>query len=202
MKITVPPWRASRNTLMTRFIMRCVILCGSEGSSGAHLSLESSRARLRASLCRSTSFSRSPENCPGSHSDSKGSIRDPESLPPWSLPTSSWPLSASMLPVAPYPDQRPLRVGSHREPPEFPRFEGERAGKLEPLQILGWPPLGGKERGLSEDGTEDDRALLLAQHARLVAGGEEALQRRGVGQRVDAIMGFRHVPPSVPHELG
>src|SRR5215218_5534029 len=44
MKITVPPWRASRSTLMTRFIMRCVILCGSVGFSGAHLSPESSRA--------------------------------------------------------------------------------------------------------------------------------------------------------------
>src|SRR5215213_1520060 len=112
------------------------------------------------------------------------------------------PYLQASLPVPPYPDQRPLRVGSHREPPEFPRFEGERAGKFEPLQILGWPPLGVEERGLGEDGAKDDRALLLAQHARLVAGGEEALQRRGVGQWVDATRVLRHVPPSVPHEPG
>src|SRR5918998_5362718 len=88
------------------------------------------------------------------------------------------PYLQASLPVLPYPDQRPLRVGSHREPPEFPWIKGERVGKLEALQALGWPPLGGEERGLSEDGAEDDRALLLTQHARLVAGGIEALQRR------------------------
>src|SRR5919112_2789481 len=85
------------------------------------------------------------------------------------------PYLQASLPIPPYPDQRPLRVGSYREPPEFPRIKGERAGKFEPLQILGRPPLGVEERGLGEDGAEDDRALLLAQHTRLVAGGEEAL---------------------------
>src|ERR671910_3563164 len=84
------------------------------------------------------------------------------------------PYPQASLPVPPYPDQRPLRVGSYREAPEFPRIKGERAGKLEPLQILGRPPLGGEERGLGEDGAEDDRALLLAQHTRLVAGRIEA----------------------------
>src|SRR5215212_8131606 len=81
MKITVPPWRASRSTLMTRFIMRCVILCGSEGSSGAHPSPECSSARLRAASCRCARSSRSWENWPGSHSDSKGSSRAPEPSP-------------------------------------------------------------------------------------------------------------------------
>jgi hypothetical protein len=115
------------------------------------------------------------------------------------------PYPQAPLLVPPYPDQRPLRVGGHREPPEFPRIEGERAGKLEPLQALGRPPLGVEERGLGEDGAEDNRPLLLAQHARLVAGGEEALQRSGVGQRVDAargVQGRRRVRPSVPHEPG
>jgi hypothetical protein len=70
------------------------------------------------------------------------------------------------------------------------------------LQILGRSTPGVEERGLGEDGAEDDRALLLAQHARLVAGGEEALQCRGVGQRVDAARVPRHIPPSVPHEPG
>src|SRR4028119_1510791 len=42
--------------------------------------------------------------------------------------------------------------GGPREPPEFPRIEGERAGKREPLQALGRPPLGGEECGLGEDG--------------------------------------------------
>jgi hypothetical protein len=73
---------------------------------------------------------------------------------------------------------------------------------LEPLQALGRPPLGGEERGLGEDGAEDDLALLLAQHARLVAGGEEGLQRRGVDLLPEAATGLRHVPPSVPHEPG
>src|SRR5918997_3318842 len=104
-------------------------------------------------------------------------------------------LQASLL-VPSYPDQRPLGIGSYREPPDFPRIKGERARKFEPLQILGWPPLGVEERGLGEDGAEDDRALLLAQHARLVAGGIEALQRRGVGQRANAARALRHVPPS------
>src|SRR5918995_6028169 len=90
------------------------------------------------------------------------------------------PYPQASLPVPPYPDERPLRVGSNREPPEFPRIEGERAGKLEPLQALGRSSLGVEERGLGEDGAEEDRALLLTQHARLVAGGEEALQRRAV----------------------
>src|SRR5215208_252861 len=41
---TVPPWRASRTTLMTRFIMRSAILSGSVGSSGARPAPDSSRA--------------------------------------------------------------------------------------------------------------------------------------------------------------
>src|SRR5215211_7429444 len=106
------------------------------------------------------------------------------------------------LPVPPYPDEGTLRVGSHREPPELPRIERERAGKRELLQALGRSPPGVEERRLSEDSAEDDRPLLLAQHARLVAGGEEARQRHRVGQRVDAARRFRHAPPSVPHELG
>src|SRR5829696_6907201 len=57
------------------------------------------------------------------------------------------------------------------------------------------PPLGLEQRRLGEDGAEDNRTLLLAQHARLVAGLEEALKRRGVGQRVNAAGGPRHVVP-------
>src|SRR5215218_3885186 len=91
------------------------------------------------------------------------------------------PYLQASLPVPPYPDQRPLRVGGYREPPEFPWVEGERAGKREPLHTLGRPPLESEERGLGEDGAEDDRALLLARHARLVAGGEEARKCRSVG---------------------
>ena len=34
------------------------------------------------------------------------------------------------------------------------------AGNLESLQTLGRPPLGVEERGLSEDGEQDDRKLL------------------------------------------
>jgi len=49
------------------------------------------------------------------------------------------------------------------------------------LEALGRPPLGLEQRRLGEDGAEDNRTLLLAQHARLVAGLEEALKRRGVG---------------------
>jgi hypothetical protein len=51
-------------------------------------------------LWRCASSSRNPENWRGNHSDWKGSVLEPESLPPWSLPTSSWPLYASMLPGA------------------------------------------------------------------------------------------------------
>src|SRR5215218_38034 len=112
------------------------------------------------------------------------------------------PYPQASLPVRSYPDECTLRVSSNREPPEFPRIEGEQAGKREPLEALGRPPLGGEERGLGEDGAEDDLALLLAQHARLEAGGEEALQRRGFGQQVDAARGLRHVPPSISHEPG
>src|SRR5215217_8897610 len=57
------------------------------------------------------------------------------------------------------------------------------------------PPLGLEQRRLGEDGAEDNRTLLLAQHARLVAGLEEALKRRGVGHRVNAAGGPRHVVP-------
>src|SRR5215207_9433549 len=110
------------------------------------------------------------------------------------------PYPQASLPVPPYPDQRPLRVGGYREPPEFPRIEGKRAWKLEPLQALGRPPLGVEERGLGEDGAEDDRALLLAQHARLVADSEEAFQGRDLGQRVNAARGLGYVSPSVSHE--
>src|SRR5215217_7566989 len=56
------------------------------------------------------------------------------------------------------------------------------------------PPLGLEQRRLGEDGAEDNRTLLLAQHARLVAGLEEALKRRGVGQRV----GSARAPPVCP----
>src|SRR5215218_6167097 len=45
------------------------------------LARELARA-VAGTSCRSTSSCRSRENWPGSHSDSKGSIRDPESLPP------------------------------------------------------------------------------------------------------------------------
>src|SRR3712207_4034526 len=70
------------------------------------------------------------------------------------------------------------------------------------LQALGRPPVGVEELGLGEDGAEDDRTLLLAQHTRLVAGSEEALHRCGIGQRVDAARGLRHFPPSVSYEPG
>src|SRR5215208_7078177 len=113
------------------------------------------------------------------------------------------PYPQASLPIRPYPDEGTLRVGAYREPPEFPRIEGKRAGKREPLQTLWRPPLGVEERGVGEDGAEDDLPLLLAQHARLVAGGEEALQLRGAGQPVDAASsGLRHILPSVPYELG
>src|SRR3712207_5234157 len=97
----------------------------------------------------------------------------PARLPPWTslnhrvpggVDQASYPQAS--LPVSPYPDQRPLLVGSYWEPPEFPRIEGKRAGKREPLQALRRPPLGGEERRLGEDGAGGDRALLLAQHAR------------------------------------
>src|SRR5215208_1899123 len=89
------------------------------------------------------------------------------------------PYPQAFLTLPPDPDPRPLRVGGHRGAPEFPRSEGERAWKREPLQALGRPPLGVEEARLGEDGAEDYRAFLLAQHARLVAGGEEALKRSG-----------------------
>src|SRR5215216_1440531 len=165
---TVPPWRASRTTLMTRFIMRSAILSGSVGSSGA-------RPAPPAPLDVSQP--------PGARVDQA----------PYPQPSLS---------VSPYPDQRPLRVGRYREPPELPRVEGELARKREPLQTLGRLPLGVEECGLGEDRAEDDRTLLLAQHARLVAGVEEALQRRGVGQRPGAARGLRHVPPLVSDEPG
>src|ERR687897_438945 len=91
------------------------------------------------------------------------------------------PYPQASLPVRSYPDEGTLRVGGYRESPELPRIEGKRAGQREPLEALGRPPLGGEKRGLGEDGTEDYLALLLAQHARLVADLEETLQRRSFG---------------------
>src|SRR5215217_3959995 len=40
------------------------------------------------------------------------------------------PYPQTSLPVLAYPDEGTLRVGGHREPPEFPRLEGERTGNL------------------------------------------------------------------------
>jgi hypothetical protein len=57
------------------------------------------------------------------------------------------PYPQAPLSVLPYPDQRPLRLGGHREPPELPRIEGERAGTVEPLQTSGGHPSGAKSSG-------------------------------------------------------
>ena len=139
--------------------MRSVILRGSEGSSGAHLSPESSRARLLEDLVQRHEVLQEPreltrkpfrlegvqpqprESSPLELADELAALvrlyaprrvdvddRRPRKRrpgPPAALDVSQPPGTrvdqtpypqASLL-TLPYPDQRPLLVGRHREPP-------------------------------------------------------------------------------------
>src|SRR5215212_2602046 len=59
------------------------------------------------------------------------------------------PYPQTSLPVLAYPDDEgTLRVGGHREPPEFPRLEGERTGKRASLwRLSGGLPSGSNSAG-------------------------------------------------------
>jgi len=81
-------------------------------------------------------------------------------------------------------DQRAVEVDRGREPAQLMVRQGPRLVEEESVQAVRRSAGRRKARGVRNDQPEADRALLLAEEARLVAGGEDGLEDVGRGQRV------------------
>jgi hypothetical protein len=76
---------------------------------------------------------------------------------------------------------RSVKVDRGREPAQLVVREGPRVLEDEPVKAVRWSTGRRQARGVGDDQPEADRALLLAQQARLVAGGEDGLEDIGRG---------------------